>query len=436
MISGVLFINTNGDTVLTKFYRDDVTIKTAETFRLEVIAAGVHDAPVKFFHTDKCSFLYIRHGDVYVVAITRQNCNATMVFQFLYSLVDLFRAYFGGKFSEASIKNNFVLVYELLDEIMDNGWPQITTPEILKEFITVGDVKVNIDKLQKKQGRSITREITGSCDWRTPGKYKYRKNEVFLDVLESVNLLLSSQGQQILRAEVQGKIQVRSFLSGMPECKFGLNDKILLKNVDPERRKKVRQANWVTLDDTSFHRCVRLHNFDEDRTISFIPPDGEFDLMKYRITQGIRIPFEVMPQVVERGRNRVEYEIKIKGAFSQKLFASNVHISIPVPGNTEKAMIKATYGKAKYDPANSIVMWKIKKFAGGASYTLRGEVKLSHRIKEKVWSRPPITMDFQVPMYTSSGVHVRFLKVFEKSGYKVDKWVRYITKAGNYQIRI
>jgi len=45
-------------------------------------------------------------------------------------------------------------------------------------------------------------------------------------------------------------------------------------------------------------------------------------------------------------------------------------------------------------------------------------------------------MDFQVLMFTSSGLLVRFLKVFEKNNYQSVKWVRYMTKAGNYQIRV
>ena len=39
-------------------------------------------------------------------------------------------------------------------------------------------------------------------------------------------------------------------------------------------------------------------------------------------------------------------------------------------------------------------------------------------------------------MFTASGLHVRFLKVFEKTAYQTTKWVRYITTAGQYQIRI
>jgi AP-2 complex subunit mu-1 len=50
-------------------------------------------------------------------------------------LVSLFKSYFGGDLNEANIQNNFVLIYELLDEAMDFGLPQITDPTILKSLI-------------------------------------------------------------------------------------------------------------------------------------------------------------------------------------------------------------------------------------------------------------------------------------------------------------
>ena len=46
--------------------------------------------------------------------MTKGNANAALVFEFLYRLVGLGKAYF-GKFDEEAVKNNFVLVYELLD---------------------------------------------------------------------------------------------------------------------------------------------------------------------------------------------------------------------------------------------------------------------------------------------------------------------------------
>lgn len=39
----------------------------------------------------------------------------------------------------------------------------------------------------------------------------------------------------------------------------------------------------IELNDMKFHPCVHLNKFEEERNIEFIPPDGEFDLITYRL---------------------------------------------------------------------------------------------------------------------------------------------------------
>jgi hypothetical protein len=46
-----------------------------------------------------------------------------------------FQSYFGGTFEEESVRDNFPLVYELLDEVMDFGYPQNCSADLLKTFI-------------------------------------------------------------------------------------------------------------------------------------------------------------------------------------------------------------------------------------------------------------------------------------------------------------
>ena len=70
---------------------------------------------------------------------------------------------------------------------------------------------------------------------------------------------------------------MRAYLSGTPECKFGLNDKLVIDKSSGGGG----GGDAVELDDCRFHQCVRLTEFDSSRTISFIPPDGEFELMKF-----------------------------------------------------------------------------------------------------------------------------------------------------------
>lgn len=80
---------------------------------------------------------------------------------------------------------------------------------------------------------------------------------------------------------------------------------------------------------------------------------------------------------------------------------------------------------------------RIQRMQGGSEVTLSAHATLTSTTTKQVWARPPIDVDFQVLMFTASGLIVRFLKVFEKSSYQSVKWVRYLTKAsGSYQIRV
>ena len=84
-----------------------------DAFRVNVIhARGQVRSPVT--NIARTSFFHIRQGNVWLAAVTRQNVNAAMVFEFLNRTVEIMISYF-GKVTEEGVKNNFVLIYELLD---------------------------------------------------------------------------------------------------------------------------------------------------------------------------------------------------------------------------------------------------------------------------------------------------------------------------------
>ena len=59
------------------------------------------------------SFMFSR-SNIWLAVVSKQNINAAMCFEFLNKAVEVMQSYF-GKVSEENIKNNFVLIYELLD---------------------------------------------------------------------------------------------------------------------------------------------------------------------------------------------------------------------------------------------------------------------------------------------------------------------------------
>ncbi|KDQ19754.1 hypothetical protein BOTBODRAFT_27183 [Botryobasidium botryosum FD-172 SS1] len=425
MISGFFIFNQKGEVLISRLYRTDLKRSIADVFRIQVVSNSDVRSPIVTLGST--SFFHVRVNNVYVLAVTKCNANAALVFEFCYRFIGIAKSYF-GKLDEESVKNNFVLIYELIDEILDFGFPQNSEIDTLKMYITTEGVKSEM--AVREESSKITLQATGNVSWRR-SDVKYRKNEAFVDVVELVNLMMSSNGA-VLRADVDGHIQMRAYLSGEPECKFGLNDKIML-----EKSERGAGDSAVELDDCQFHQCVRLNKFDSERAISFIPPDGEFELMRYRSTSNVNLPLRVHPIVTEHGRSRVEYTIAVKANFDPKLAATDVVLRIPTPLNTTKVDVKVSHGKGKYVPGENHLTWKVPRLQGGSEMSLTAMAELTPTTNRQAWARPPIEVDFQVLMFTASGLLVRFLKVFEKSNYHSVKWVRYLTKAegGTYQIR-
>lgn len=437
MISALALINDRGEVVLYRAYRDDVSREAAEAFRLEVVAkkeAG-NVAPVQLI--DSTSFMHTRKNKLYFTAITKSNGNPALVFEFLYQLQRVVAAYLGEDFTENDVRSNFTLIYELLDEALDFGYPQNCSVDALKLYINLGKLREKPKSNEKV--KQITAQITGAIDWRQPG-IKYRHNEVYVDVMEEVSLMVSVDGS-ILNSEARGIVRMKTFLTGMPECQLALNDKLLMDMEtslsEPLGGVAKNSKSNVELEDCTFHRCVSLSQFDTDRTVTFIPPDGEFELMSYRITNSISLPFRLIPVVEEHGKTKVLYNIRLISQVPADESAQNIMVRIPCPPNTANSKPHVTKGRARYDPTQHAIIWRLRKFVGKSEATFTCAVETIPSTKEKAWSRPPIQMDFAVPMWAASGLKVRYLKVVEKSGYKTKNFVKLFTKASDsYQIRI
>ena len=66
---------------------------------------------------------------------------------------------------------------------------------MLKDYICVSE-RHKIDTADASIGKGVTTRVTGAVPWRPEG-IKHKKNEVFLDVVEKLNLLVSQTGYLI-----------------------------------------------------------------------------------------------------------------------------------------------------------------------------------------------------------------------------------------------
>ncbi|GAY47328.1 hypothetical protein CUMW_103730 [Citrus unshiu] len=448
--SALFLLDIKGRVLIWRDYRGDVSAIQAERFFTKFIEKEVSDSPLSLplplsfslslygdpqsqnpvVFDNGVTYMFIQHNNVYLMAASRQNCNAASILLFLHRVADVFKHYF-EELEEESLRDNFVVVYELLDEIMDFGFPQFTEAKILSEFI-----KTDAYRMEVTQRPPMA--VTNAVSWRSEG-IRYKKNEVFLDVVESVNILVNSNGQ-IVRSDVVGALKMRTYLrltpkvcaclfyqfalllmkcfisrSGMPECKLGLNDRVLL-----EAQGRSTKGKAIDLDDIKFHQCVRLARFENDRTISFIPPDGSFDLMTYRLSTQVKPLIWVEAQIERHSRSRIEIMVKARSQFKERSTATNVEIELPVPADATNPNVRTSMGSARYAPENDALVWKIKSFPGNKEYMLRAEFSLPSITAEEAAPerKAPIRVKFEIPYFTVSGIQVRYLKIIEKMGYQ------------------
>jgi len=256
----------------------------------------------------------------------------------------------------------------------DFGYPQHTDASVLKNFIYVQE-KHKLEVQDVQEGKDLSDQITGPSSWRKSG-LTYKKNEVFLDVVEKLNLLVSNNGN-VLHSEILGTLKMKCYLTGLPELKLGLNDKIMMEQRNKRRKKRKKsRSKMVEMDDIRFHQCVRLARFESDRTISFVPPDGEFELMTYRLEQTVRPLIWIECHRDVKQHSRVEFMIKAKSEFKRRSTANNVEILIPVPADADGPKFKPSTGQVTYVPEEGVMKWKIKQFPGQKEYLMKAHFGL------------------------------------------------------------
>ena len=71
---------------------------------------------------------------MYLVATSRFNASASLILQYLDQIKSVITD-FVGNFTEKQIRENFILVYEVLNEMVDFGYPQLTNSNTVKDNI-------------------------------------------------------------------------------------------------------------------------------------------------------------------------------------------------------------------------------------------------------------------------------------------------------------
>nr|XP_023679988.1 AP-3 complex subunit mu-1 [Paramormyrops kingsleyae]XP_023679989.1 AP-3 complex subunit mu-1 [Paramormyrops kingsleyae]XP_023679990.1 AP-3 complex subunit mu-1 [Paramormyrops kingsleyae] len=417
MIHSLFLINSAGDIFLEKHWKSVISRSVCDYFFEAQEKASTPENVPPVISTPHHYLINIYRDKIFFVSVIQTEVPPLFVIEFLHRVAEMFQDYF-GECSEASIKDNVVIVYELLEEMLDNGFPLATESNILKELIkppTVLRSVVNTITGSTNVGETLPTGQLSTVPWRRTG-VKYTNNEAYFDVVEEIDAIIDKSGTTVI-AEIQGVIDACVKLSGMPD--------LTLSFVNPR-----------LMDDLSFHPCVRFKRWEAERVLSFIPPDGNFRLVSYHVNAQnlVAIPVYVKQNIsfFESGfSGRLDITVEPKQTMGK--IVEGVVVTVHMPKVVLSANLTPTQGTYNYDPVTKVLAWDIGKLNQQKPPNLKGSLSLQSGAP-KPEENPSLNIDLKIQQLAISGLKVNRLDMFGEK-YKPFKGVKYLTKAGKFQVR-
>ncbi|KAJ8309244.1 hypothetical protein KUTeg_014118 [Tegillarca granosa] len=169
----------------------------------------------------------------------------------------------------------------------------------------------------------------------------YTKEEVTAEVWDEFKAELDKHGR-IITQKTRTRIFFLAFITGMPTCELGLNDR--------RRRGKevvgrhdiipIKTEEWIRLEDVEFHCCVDLNTFQNTNNIRFHPLDAcQFELVRYRVRlrENKELPLQIkVQQSLKERRFEIRCDLLVTGyhSFSKKhgqFPCEDIEIRFPIP---------------------------------------------------------------------------------------------------------
>ena len=516
IIEQFYILSARGDSIIFRDFRTDSTklISTVELFYTYITNKSIE--PIgHVFTSNYINYIWLRKNTMYFVLTTRYNINPTLCVELLIQLTHTIKD-FCGTLTEDTIRLNFVLVYELLDEIIDYGYIQTTTTDYLKSYVfntpivysdksmttnalsntvdTISSVTNNVvnnlvnnsnlksivssgtsstathtnhSNHKTTPSTSVDKPVVNSITTNNASVTEQRKNEIYVDIYEKVTAIFNSNAV-CTHSTIDGRIQIKSYLYGKPALKLALNENLVIRSqhIGDEQLHNYN-TNHVVLDDCLYHHSIDLHEFDTNKMLHFNAVDGEYTLMNYRINgnhstndtnnhnNNYQLPFRMYPHLELMDTYRFELLLQLRNEISTQYYAGNVSIHVNIPDSATAVSAELRNDKTQsyeYNQSTHKFVWKIKKIKGESDEQCRIKITLNTitntinliQLRKQINS---IVINFEIPMYTPSGLTVRYLRINDSNSNHNNntthnketqpyRWVRYVCRSQSYVVRL
>ncbi|WWD16046.1 hypothetical protein CI109_100471 [Kwoniella shandongensis] len=453
-IDGIIILDSNGKPLITSHFSThppsypSLHIDAFNTARQRSIAQDKELDPVIWVNTlsrtgggmSGAGLCHLEREGLFFLVPVGQEVNPLFAFSFLDSFLDTLRDYL-GEITETTIKDNFDIVYMLIEEMLDEGHPMTMETNMLKEIVLPPSL---VRKILNAAGVSglqthTNTPFTAPIPWRRSG-VRHSNNEIYFDIEESLDAIVDRRGN-VLSSSIWGRVNCNSRLSGNPD---------LLLNF----------ANPKMMDNCAFHPCVRYNKWTKDRVLSFIPPDGKFRLLEYQAVAGSsksQIPISLKANlVVEENGGRFSLTLSSrlntrpledvvvsiylgKGATSVSATPTGdrkpLNHGLGGHGLKEDGVGEGHVGGGtwEFDPHTQILKWSLSSLVSTErAATLTGSFTST---ENQPVPSPSFDVSFNIQHHSFSNLRVDQLKVQGDVMYKPFKGVRQMSRAGKLEVR-
>ncbi|CAO1619300.1 unnamed protein product [Parajaminaea phylloscopi] len=170
----------------------------------------------------------------------------------------------------AVLSANFDVIYQILQEMLDDGRPLTTELSSIKGVVRGKawweDIMGRMASLTTSA--SVPPPQISPLPWRNPA-VRYPRNEVYVDIVEVLSGSMDRKGKAVASEGLRLTVCIgcKARLSGSPDLTLALHPS--------------PKTGDMTFIGPSFHPCVRHKRWHGDGVLSFIPPDGDFELARF-----------------------------------------------------------------------------------------------------------------------------------------------------------
>ncbi|KAG0686562.1 hypothetical protein C6P40_003793 [Pichia californica] len=413
MISAIFILNGIGNVIISRVFREDVKYSVIEIFHTKIINVNPQDLKNPILTLGSTTFLYIKKGDIYYVAVTRNNSDASVILQYLNRLINMLKSLISVTtnhiVNDTELMDNFLLIYEILDLTIDQG------------FVRQIDESLIMSKIYSP----ITKSMDSDKKLNISSDLKIIKKDISLIEPLDTNILVEKYDKNVILLLLNEYLYVS-------DKKAKILGEVISVSTVPSGLTIDFQFNTPVTDYSS----IELKSLNIAPIESLIKPSSKitnkFNLSS-RISTSVQpilnysaellfddLPIIILGSYKQIANNKFELQITLELRFSSDIFAKDIKVNIPIPKNVLKiidvydACAENIGRNEEISQSDEYLVWSLKSISGTKKlklnkiiYTDSSTLKLSDWIS----TRRNVQVIFDIPKYSLTKYHINSFNV-------------------------